>query len=113
VLFTNPIRLPPIVNKICMSLLFAIEVGCDGPVIYTKSKHRYGRQESMYWWPKYKKIKLRKKEELRGRRPLNTGGTKLSEVRWPKATCAVCRSRNIGKLANSLRKSNGPTLLLK
>jgi hypothetical protein len=40
----------------------------------------------MYWWPKYEEIKLRKKEGLRGRRPLNIGGAKLSEIRWPKAT---------------------------
>jgi len=57
-----------------------------------KSKHRYGRQESMYWWPKYEEVKLRKKEKLRGQRPLNTGGAKLSRDRccYGKA----CRSHN-------------------
>ena len=59
----------------------------------------------MYWWPKYKKIKLRKKEELRAE-ALNTGGAKLSEVRWPKAMCAVCRSRNTNSLNNLLYKAN-------
>jgi hypothetical protein len=39
------------------------------------------------WWPIYEEIKLREKEELRGQRPLYTGETKLSEVRWLKAMC--------------------------
>jgi hypothetical protein len=48
-------------------------VACDGPVnqgIVThederqpvhESKHRYGRQESIDWWPIYEEIKLKKR----------------------------------------------------
>ena len=56
-----------------------------------ESKHQYSRQESMNWWPIYEKIKLRKKERSRAEGLLNTGGAKLSEVRWPKDTCAVAK----------------------
>ena len=77
---------------------------CDGPVnqgIVThederqpvhESKHRYGRQESIIdWWAIYEEIKLKKEEKLRGRRPLNTGGAKLGEVRWLKAMCVAAK----------------------
>jgi hypothetical protein len=42
--------------------------------------------------PLYEEIKLRK-EEGRGRRPLNTGGAKLSEVRWPNVAARSIREQ--------------------
>jgi hypothetical protein len=72
----------------------ATSVSCDGPVnIRNSDASIVERKPHSYWWPIYKEIKLRKKEELR---PLNTGGAKLSEVRWLKATCvAVKRARAV------------------